>query len=134
MKSIFLVEKALNPTRAAPVARLPFSNSGRSCLRAQQWQLDHSPSPYPKRTKFPPPVSKIVQMLRIQALRKFLSLRKLGKSGPDFLSSIIPGWNIIASHFLYGLSQLMSYPMVCAGIFQSARCELLVPNQHSPGE
>ena len=85
MKSIFLVEKALNPTRAAPVARLPFSNSGRSCLRAQQWQLDHSPSPYPKRTKFPPPVSKIVQMLRIQALRKFLSLRKLGKSGPDLL-------------------------------------------------
>ena len=42
--------------------------------------------------------------------------------------------NIIALHFHYGLSQLMLYPVVCARTFQSARCELLVPNQHSPGE
>ena len=39
--------------------------------------------------------------------------------------------NIIALHFHYGLSQLMLYPVVCARTFQSARCELLVPNQHS---
>ena len=42
--------------------------------------------------------------------------------------------NIIALHFHYGLSQLMLYPVACARTFQSARCELLVPNQHSPGE
>ena len=28
----------------------------------------------------------------------------------------------------------MLYPVMCARTFQSARCELLVPNQHSPGE
>ena len=41
--------------------------------------------------------------------------------------------NFIALHFLYGLSQLMPYPVVCARTFQSARCELLVPIQQSPG-
>ena len=52
---------------------------------------------------------------------------KLAQSGPNLR-------NIIALHFHYGLSQLMLYPVVCARTFQSARCELLVPNQHSPGE
>ena len=41
--------------------------------------------------------------------------------------------NFITLHFLYGLSQLMPYPVMCARTFQSARCELLVPIQQSPG-
>ena len=40
----------------------------------------------------------------------------------------------MALHFRYGLSQLMLYPVMCARTFQSARCELLVPNQHSRSE